>query len=83
MLLRIKQNRPENLYDTIRLAVELDAYYGTEMRGDLRMVEGKERKCDQTAQSTELIELMTRMQTQLNNLERQIHDQNFRRRLTL
>lgn len=57
MRLRIKQNRPENLNDAIRLAVELDSYYRTERRGDLRMIEGKERECDQPAQSTELIEL--------------------------
>ncbi|XP_065927594.1 uncharacterized protein [Magallana gigas] len=83
MRLRIKQNRPENLNDAIRLAVELDAYYRTERRGDLRMIEGKERDCDQPAQSTELIELMTRMQTQLDNLEKQVQDQNIRRRRTL
>lgn len=83
MRLRIKQNRPENLNDAIRLAVELDAYYRTERRGDLRMIEGKERECDQPAQSAELIELMTRMQTQLDNLEKQVQDQNIRRRRTL
>lgn len=42
MTLHIKQNRPENLNDAIRLAVKLDAYFKKEKRGNLRMLESNE-----------------------------------------
>lgn len=50
MRLHIGQNRPRNLNEAIRLAVEVhvDAYYKTEMRCGLPIINGKVRECDHT-----------------------------------
>ena len=80
MRLRIKQSRPGSLNDAIRLSVELDAYYKTERRGELRMIESTERDHVKSAQPLELINLMTKMQTQLDKLEKQVQNQNWRQR---
>lgn len=71
MRLRIKQSRPGNLNDAIRLAVELDAFFKTEKRGDLRMIESDESAQPQT---TQLMDLMKAMQTKLDKLEIQVQN---------
>ena len=80
MRLRIKQSRPGSLNDAIRLSVELDAYYKTERRGELRLVESTEHDDVKSAQPLELIDLMTKMQSQLDKLEKQVQSQNWRPR---
>lgn len=71
MRLRIKQSRPENLNDAVRLAVELDAYFKTEKRGDLRMIDSDEGAQPQT---TQLMDLMVAIQTKLEKLEKQVQN---------
>ena len=81
MRLRIKQSRPENLNDAIRLAVELDAYFKTERRGDLRMIDNVSSA--QSAQMTELVELMRKMQSKLDTLEKEVHDRSYNQDLAM
>jgi hypothetical protein len=79
--LHIKQGRPENLNDAIRLFVELDAYFKTERRGDLRMVDNVSSA--QSAQMTELVELMRKMQSKVDTLGKEVHDRAYNQELSL
>lgn len=71
MRVRIKQSRPKIQNYAIRLSVELDAYFKTKKRGDLRMIESDERAQPRT---TKLLDLMKAMQIKLDKLEKQVQN---------
>jgi hypothetical protein len=76
MRIRIKQSRPQNLNDAIRLAVELETFN----RAERRVTEGRSylrttaadstagKISDQTKDQTDMMKLMTDMQKRLSDL---------------
>ena len=81
MRLRIKQSRPQNLNDAIRLAVELETFN----RAERRVTEGPSylrttaadstagKVSDKTKDQTDMMKLMTDMQKRLSDLQRDIN----------
>lgn len=65
MRLRIKQSRPQNLNEAIRLAVELDAYYKTEKRSHLHSVNFTKPTGENESQSKDLFEMMQTLQDKI------------------
>lgn len=72
MRLRIKQSRPQNLNEAIRLAEEFDAYYKTEKKSHIRAFDSHEQAKTQTANSNDLYAPLQRMQNKPENLEKQV-----------
>ena len=78
MRIRIKQSRPQNLNDAIRLAVELETFN----RAERRVTEGRSylrtttadstagKVSDKTKNQTDIMKLMTDMQKRLRFTER-------------
>ena len=81
MRLRIKQSRPQNLNDAIRLAVELETFN----RAERRVTEGPSylrttaadstagKVSDKTKDQTDMMKLMTDMQKRLSDLQRDVN----------
>ena len=81
MRLRIKQSRPQNLNDAIRLAVELETFN----RAERRVTEGPlylrttaadstaGKVSDKTKDQTDMMKLMTDMQKRLSDLQRDVN----------
>ena len=81
MRIRIKQSRPQNLNDAIRLAVELDTFN----RAERRVTEGRSylrttaadstagKVSDKTKDQTDMMKLMTDLQKRLSDLKRDVN----------
>jgi hypothetical protein len=77
MRIRIKQSRPQNLNDAIRLAVELETFN----RAERRVTEGRsylrttaaDSTADKTNDQTDMMKLMTIMQKRLSDLQRYVN----------
>ena len=77
MRIRIKQSRPQNLNDAIRLAVELETFN----RAERRVTEGRsylrttaaDSTADKTNDQTDIMKLMTVMQKRLSDLQRDVN----------
>ena len=81
MRIRIKQSRPQNLNDAIRLAVELETFN----RAERRVTEGLSylrttaadsiagKVSDQTKDQKDMMKLMTDMQKRLSDLQRDVN----------
>ena len=81
MRIRIKQSRPQNLNDAIRLAVELETFN----RAERRVTEGLSylrttaadsiagKVSDQTKDQIDMMKLMTDMQKRLSDLQRDVN----------
>jgi hypothetical protein len=81
MRIRIKQSRPQNLNDAIRLAVELETFN----RAEQRVTEGRSylrtttadstagKVSDKTKDQTDMMKLMTYMQKRLSDLQRDVN----------
>jgi hypothetical protein len=77
MRIRIKQSRPQNLNDAIRLDVELETFN----RAERRVTEGRsylrttaaDSTADKTNDQTDIMKLMTVMQKRLSDLQRDVN----------
>ena len=81
MRIRIKQSRPQNLNDAIRLAVELETFN----RAERRVTEGRSylrtttadsaagKVSDKTKDQTDMMKLMTDMHKRLSDLQRDVN----------
>jgi hypothetical protein len=81
MRIRIKQSRPQNLDDAIRLVVELETFN----RAERRVTEGRSysrtttadstagKVSDKTKDQTDMMKLMTDMQKRLSDLQRDVN----------
>lgn len=74
MRLRLKQSRPQNLNEAIRLAVELDAYYKTEKRSHVHSVNFTKPTSENESQSKDLFEMMQTLQDKIESLEKRIEE---------
>ena len=72
MRLRIKQSRPQNLNEAIRLAVELDSYYKTEKKSHLQSVNAMKSTNENESHSQDLFGMMQTLQNKLESLEKRI-----------
>jgi hypothetical protein len=81
MRIRVKQSRPQNLDDAIRLVVELETFN----RAERRVTEGRSysrtttadstagKVSDKTKDQTDMMKLMTDMQKRLSDLQRDVN----------